>query len=203
MKKVMIVEDEAIIAAEIEFCCQDLGYNVIGKYRNGDNALDAFKLNPPDIALLDINIKGSKDGVDLAKIIRSNYNFPFVFLTSYADVSTLERVREVLPYGYILKPFSELDLRSNIEIALFKWKQEQIGQFPSIDVIYNKSRVRLTDREHQLFKGLYDGLSNKGLAEEYFISINTVKTYLKTLFTKLDISSRHEAVKLALKLMKP
>ncbi len=202
MKRVIIVEDEAIIATEIEYYCIDLGYKVVGKFMNGDAALDGFATLDPDIALLDINIKGSKDGIDLARVIREKYNFPFVFLTSYADVATLEKVKEVLPYGYIVKPFTENDIRSNIEIALFKFGQESMGGFPSQASIFNKLNIQLTDREYQLFQGLYEGLSNKAMADTYFISINTVKTYLKSLFTKLDVSSRGEAMKKAIDLMK-
>ena len=125
MTKILIVEDEAIIAAEIRSLLKKLGYEVIGKTDNGDKALDLFTNLQPDLVLLDITIKGTLSGIDLAKIIRKKYNFPFIFLTSHSDLNTLNNVKETLPYDYIVKPFTKNDLRSAIELALFLSSGEQ------------------------------------------------------------------------------
>ena len=202
MKRIIIVEDEAIIATEIKYCCEDLGYDVVGIFNNGDKALDGFRNLNPDIVLLDINIKGTLNGIDLAKIIREKYSFPFVFLTSYSDQATLDVVQKVLPYGYIVKPFTDSAIRTNIQLALFKYEQESLGSFPSSEQISKQCKIELTDREYQVFQGIYNGLSNKEMAAQYHISINTVKTYLKSLFIKLNISSRVEAMKKAIEMMK-
>ncbi len=198
--KILIIEDESIIAKEIEMILISEGYQVCGKTRNGDQALDLFMNLKPDLVLLDINIKGTKTGIDLAKIIRAKYNFPFVFLTSYSDIETLNEVKSTNPYGYIVKPFTESAIRSNIELALAKFASEQEGLFPTKEKLERKLNIHLSPREYELFQQLFEGLSYKEMAMKNFISVNTVKYYLKTLFSKIQVSSRHEATNLILKM---
>ena len=194
--RIIIVEDEAIIAAEIQSIVEALGYTVVGKSRNGDKALDLFASQSPDLALLDITIKGTLNGIDLAKIIKEKYHFPYVFLTSHSDMNTLNAVKETLPYGYIVKPFSNHDLRSAIELALFKFESEKEKGFPSKEKLEAKLNVQLTPREYDLYANLIDGLTYKEMAQANFISVNTVKFYLKSLFVKLDVNSRYQAASL-------
>lgn len=195
-KNIFIVEDEAIIAAEIMGILDSLGYSVVGQAKNGDKALDQLKSKAIDLVLLDITIQGSLDGIELAKIIKENYNFPYVYLTSHADFGTLEKVKETVPYGYIVKPFTEKDLRSAIELALFRYQSEHQPSFPDKEKIEKKLNVQLTKREYQLFQLLHEGKSYKEMAELNCISVNTVKHHLKHLFQKLGIKSRYEAVRL-------
>lgn len=199
-KKILIVEDESIIAAEIEALLTKMNYKVVGKVRNGDKALDFFSTKKFDLALLDISIKGTLDGVELAKIIKTKYKFPFVFLTSYSDLGTLERVKETLPYGFIVKPFTENDLRSSIELALFKFESEFQGIFPKKEKLEEKLKIGFSQREYDLYASLFEGKTYKEMGEANFVSVNTVKYYLKILFQKLNVTSRHEAVSLILKL---
>jgi len=117
--KILIVEDEPIIASDIEMILEDLGYNVIGIEDNAEDALISINNNTPDLILLDINLEGDVDGILLAKNINKQFKIPFVFLTSNADKLTINRVKRTQPAGFIVKPFSEKDLQSNIEIALF------------------------------------------------------------------------------------
>lgn len=194
-KKVLIIEDEGLIAAEIESTLEMLGYEVCGRAMNGDKALDLFKNTNPDIALLDINIKGSLSGIDLANVIREKYNFPFVFLTSYSDLETLKEVQKTLPYGYIVKPFSDKDLRSNLELALYKFQEEKQGSIPNLNQINLKLSNPLREREYEILILMYEGLTYKEIGEKLFISINTVKTHQKNLYQKLEIGSKNEAIK--------
>lgn len=192
-KRILIVEDEGIIAADIEMALGDMGYKVVGTAWNGDLALDLISSTNPDLVLLDITIKGTLTGIDLAKIIREKYTFPFVFLTSHSDQETLNRVKETLPYGYIVKPFTDNNLRSTIELALFKFESENQDVFPAKEIIETKLNISLTQREYEIYSFLFKGMSYKEIAEQNYISVNTVKTFLKNLFTKLCVSSRHEA----------
>lgn len=199
-KRVLIVEDEGLIAAEIQSTLEMLGYQVCGKAMSGDKALDLFKTSNPDIALLDINIKGTMTGIDLAEIIRDKYNFPFVFLTSYSDLKTLEQVQKTLPYGYIVKPFSDKDLRSNLELALYKFNQEQKGNLATIEKLNSKLFNPLREREYDILIQMYEGLTYKKIGEKLHISINTVKSYQKSLYQKLNVNSRNEAIRKFLEL---
>jgi len=200
MAKIIIVEDEAIIADEIEMMLEMMGHEVIDNIQNGDKALDAFSSKKPDIALLDITIKGSLNGIDLAKIIREKYHFPFVYLTSHSDKSTLAEVKTTFPYGYIVKPFTQQNLMTTIELALHKFESEQEFGFPSKDSFVQKLGIRLTAREYELLESLSEGMTYKEIGLKHFLSINTVKSYLKSVFLKLEVSSRHEAVNVVLKL---
>jgi len=132
-KKILIVEDEPIIAADLELTLESMGYNVVGIEDNAEDALISIEENSPDLILLDINLEGDIDGIMLAQDINNSYKIPFVFLTSNADKLTINRVKRTQPAGFIVKPFNEKDLLSNIEIALFSSKsndnQDDISDF--------------------------------------------------------------------------
>lgn len=191
---ILIVEDEALIAVEIESTLRKLGYRIAGKVRNGDKALDMLASTQPDLALLDIDIKGTRNGIDLARIIREKYNFPFVFLTAFSDRDTLNSLMDTMPYGYIVKPFNRGELLTTIELALHKHAAEQDAGFPTLAAINRDLLEGLTEREHETLKLLDEGLSYREVGEQMFISTNTVKYFQKSIFAKLGVGSRHEAL---------
>jgi len=117
--KILIVEDEAIIAMEIEISLKSLGYQVTSIVDTGDKAIEKAEEDKPDIILMDIRIKGEMDGIEAADIIRSRFEIPIIFLTAYLDENRLERAKLTMPFGYILKPVQERDLRITIEMALY------------------------------------------------------------------------------------
>jgi DNA-binding NtrC family response regulator len=118
--RILIVEDEEIVALDIQCQLQRLGYRVSGTARSGDDACRKAARVQPDLVLMDICIEGGVDGVEAARQIRQNARVPVVFLTAYSDAKTLQRARTVEPYGYIIKPFDQRDLQTAIEIALYK-----------------------------------------------------------------------------------
>lgn len=124
-KNLLIVEDESIIAIDLQTRLKSLGYNVIGAVASASEALAAARTNTPDLVLLDIMLKNSDDGIETAKKIRQEFHIPVIFISSYADSNTLERAKVVEPYGYILKPFDEKELHSTIEVALYKHSIEK------------------------------------------------------------------------------
>lgn len=193
-KKIIIVEDEALIAIEIESTLSLLGYQVVGKAMNGDKALDLFANNPCDLIMLDISIKGTLTGIDLAKVIRKKYEVPFIFLTSFSDKFTLDLVKETMPYGYIVKPFNENDLRSTIELALHKFESEQSKGGMTKSQLESEYKIEMTNREYDIVIAFCEGLTYKEIAAKLFISVNTVKSYQKRIFQMLDVASRHELV---------
>lgn len=180
--RILIVEDEAVIAAEIEITLLRMGYL----------ALDLLASCQPDLALLDINIKGTRSGIDLANIIRQKYSFPFVFLTAFADRETLSKVKGTLPYGYVVKPFNDNDLHSAIELALHKYTTEQDPALPDRATLNARLVAGLSPREYEVLLLLHDGLSYRQVAERLHLGVNTIKTYQKALFAKAGISSRHQ-----------
>ncbi|MCX6290883.1 MAG: response regulator [Bacteroidetes bacterium] len=123
--KIMIVEDEIIVAKDIQHILKKLGYEAFDPYSNGKKALDSIEKLNPDLILLDINLKGSDlDGIQVAEQIHQNYEIPFIFLTAFSDKNTLERAKLTEPYGYIIKPFEEDDIRTAIEIAHYKYTKD-------------------------------------------------------------------------------
>jgi DNA-binding LytR/AlgR family response regulator len=122
---VLVVEDESIVSKDIQHSLLKLGYNVVGASATGDGALELLENNSVDIVLMDIMLKGDKNGIEVAEIVKENYKIPVIFLTAYADDSTLEKAKITEPYGYIIKPFKEIDLLTSIEMALYKHIKNQ------------------------------------------------------------------------------
>jgi DNA-binding LytR/AlgR family response regulator len=123
--KIMIVEDEIIVAKDIQRILKKLGYEAFDPFANGKKALDSIEKLNPDIILLDINLKSSEiDGIMVAEQVHQHYQIPFIFLTAFSDKTTLERAKLTEPYGYIIKPFEEDDIRTAIEIAFYKYTKD-------------------------------------------------------------------------------
>ncbi|MEG4202010.1 ATP-binding protein [Microcoleus sp. Pol12A5] len=122
--QILVVEDEVIVAQDIAGRLKKLGYAVTATVSSGEEAIQKAIENPPDLVLMDIVLKGDMDGVTAAEKIRINRNVPTVFLTAYADDKTLERAKLTDPFGYIIKPFQQNDLRVAIEIALHRHEIE-------------------------------------------------------------------------------
>src|SRR5574341_995615 len=123
-KRVLVVEDERIVAEDIRRSLQNMGYTVTSVANSGDMAIKKVEEGKPDLVLMDIVLKGKMDGIEAANHIRSRFNIPIVYLTAYSDEKILERAKITQPFGYIIKPFRERDLKINIEIALYKHKIE-------------------------------------------------------------------------------
>ena len=117
--KILIVEDEAIIAMEIESQLQSLGYEVTSIVDTGEKAVVKAEIDRPDIILMDIRIKGEIDGIDTAEEIRNRFSIPVIFSTAYLDQGRIERAKITMPFGYVLKPIQERDLKVTIEMALY------------------------------------------------------------------------------------
>ena len=117
---ILLVEDDDIIARVIDWRLKNLGYDVCGRASSGSEAIELIMQKVPDLVLMDINIKGDIDGIETALMIKKRISIPIVYLTSYSDEVTLERVNETHPDGFVLKPFEDNQLRVAIDIALRK-----------------------------------------------------------------------------------
>jgi CheY-like chemotaxis protein len=114
-KKILIVEDEAIVAKDISVCLEKIGYEVMGSFSKGEKALEFLEEHKPDLVLMDIMLAGNISGIDASTKIKENYDIPVVFLTAYADEKAIAKAKVTEPYGYVIKPFKEIDLRTSID----------------------------------------------------------------------------------------
>ena len=193
--RILIVEDETIIAEDLLDTLEDLGYDVCSVCYDSETALQELYRCKPDLALLDITIRGLKDGIEVAQIINKNHQIPFIYLTSHSDRVTLNRAKHTRPRGYIVKPFKDRDLISSIEIALYNHSEDLKKKTLNKEVVDAVGRVPLSVREYEIFMDLIDGLNNRQIGEKRFISINTVKAHIKKIFEKLDVHDRVSAVR--------
>lgn len=126
--RILIVEDEQITATDIEDTLTGLGYEVVGIAANAAMALDLARKRKPQMALMDIRLRGDVDGVETARSLREQFDIPSIFLTAHADERTVDRAREAEPLGYIVKPFTECELQAAIQMALHKQGRDQLRE---------------------------------------------------------------------------
>ena len=125
--KILIVEDNVIIADDMQSMLEEIGYDIVDNVIVYERAVEVLKTQQVDLVLIDIILASDKTGIDLGKHIRENYDIPFVFVTSNSDRATVENAKTVKPNGYLVKPFEQQDLYTSIEIALsnFIYSNEQ------------------------------------------------------------------------------
>ena len=119
---ILVVEDEPIIADDIAMNLEDFGYLVNGIAASVDEALELINKSAPQMALVDINLEGEKDGIELGGLLNKKYKIPFMYITSYFDAATIQKAKKTNPSAYIIKPFDERDLKINLELAFYKQK---------------------------------------------------------------------------------
>ena len=127
-ERILVVEDEKIIALDLKRRLEKFGYLVVGLASRADEAVELAGNERPDLVLMDIRLKGDMDGIEAAKEINERFNIPVIYLTAHSDDETLKRAKQTDPYGYILKPFEEDDLRTTIELALHRSKMEKTDE---------------------------------------------------------------------------
>lgn len=123
--RILVVEDDQLVAIDICTRLEALGvYDVAGRATTGEEAISMVAELKPDLVLMDIVLKSDMDGIEAAGIIRSKYNVPVVYLTSYTDEEFLKRAKITVPFGYILKPFNARELHTTIEMALYRHRAD-------------------------------------------------------------------------------
>ena len=148
--RILIVEDQRLIAADIENTLKKLGYVVVGSVSSGEDAISKADQLRPELVLMDVRLRGEMDGIQAAEIIRDRFNVPVVYLTAYADEETILRAKKTTPFGYLVKPFNERELRATIEIAFYT---------------------------HQMERTLADERARRHAAEEFRILVDGVRDY--------------------------
>ena len=118
MINILIVEDESIVALDIKDKVERLGYNVLAVVSSGEKAIEEVKKVQPELVLMDIVLKGEIDGIETARQIREHFDIPIIYLTAHSDTQTLTRAKITGPFGYLVKPFVDSELRKAIEAVL-------------------------------------------------------------------------------------
>ena len=148
-KKILIVEDESIIAEDISDSLISLGYRITGMVYSGEEAIEAAAQFRPDLVLMDVNLQGEMDGITAAAEIRSRFQIPVVYLTAYTDENTLRRVNATKPYGYIVKPFEEKNLHTTIQLALHKHEYDSLTNLPNRSLLREQLN-QVLDKQKEL-----------------------------------------------------
>jgi|SRR6478672_2728242 len=218
-QSVLIVEDEMIIAANISLQLTTLGYNVLGIIPRAEEVLPKIKEDLPDILLLDINLKGDLDGIELAHLIQKEYKIPIIYLTANSDDAHFQRAKATNPYAFISKPFKKLDLQRAIELTLVRVAEENNGKDTSVeetfvlsdaifvrshekmikvnisDILYieaerNYCKIHCKEKEHLLVATLKD-LEEKLLANSL---LRIHRSFIVNLFHIDEIANSHVVI---------
>lgn len=184
-QKILIVEDDPVIATDLKLLLNVKGYTIAGTVSNATKAIDKLSTDI-DLVILDINLGSGPSGISVAKSINEKYKIPYIFLTSYSDDTTLQLAQEQRPHGYIVKPFHQPTLLSTVKIVLANASREKTP------LDFSKFDIRLTKQEKKICLRLYQGGSYQTIAEKEHISINTVRYHVKNLYTKFDVRNKIE-----------
>lgn len=172
--KVLIVEDECVVAEDIMRVLEKLGYSISEIVSSGEEAIERVKVDKPDIVLMDIVLQREMSGIEAAKEIYSRFGIPVVYLTAYADSDTINRAKSTDPFGYIVKPYTNSELYSNIEIALYKNQvQTRIRHLNNVlRAVRNINQMIVKEKSaEKLIQGACDNLTLTGSFPQAWIGI--------------------------------
>lgn len=176
--KILVLEDEVLIAMQIKGILEDEGYEVITNSTSVEAAIHQIEIEQPHLALIDINLNKNKDGVDLGRYLLEKNIIPYIYITSYSNKSTLDRVNETRPDGYIVKPFKPSDLITTISVVLNNYKHREIDPIPiekeNVDNIPFKMRT--------IINYINDNLDKKIEIEELITLSNWKERHFSRLF---------------------
>ena len=182
-KKILVVDDEIIIADDLCNTLTKLGYEALEPALSYNEATTAFDEQPVDLVILDINLGTKKTGIDVAQYIKKHSNTPFIFLTSFSDTRTLEMAKTTMPYAYLVKPYEAADIMAAVEIAL-----NNHARYLANDGKAEEDEVPdFTNMEKVVLRKISDNLTTKKIAEELFVSESTVKNHRHNICKKLDL----------------
>lgn len=194
MIRILIIEDEVLIAEDLAEMCRSFGYNTLEPAYGPGDALNKLNSEPVDLVILDINLESKINGIEIAEYINEKLKLPFIYLSSYSDSHTMSAARKTRPMAYITKPFKKADIHNCIEIAMQTFSLLSIKGLPTIEQINDRLLNTITRREYDILIEIHKGKSNLEISQLFNISVNTVKTHLKNCYLKLDVNSRVAAL---------
>ncbi len=187
--KILVVEDEGIAAEDIKSSLEGMGYEVPATAFRGNEAIAKAEELRPDLVLMDIMLKGDMDGIEAAEQIRSRFGIPSIYLTAYADEEILQRVKITESYGYIIKPYVDRELRSNIEIALYRIETERELQFRAEMLDNTADSITVSDLDGNMVYVNETACLARGYSKEEFQGMTTFE-----LITPEEAMHFHERV---------
>ena len=182
--KILIVEDEILLAKDIEQSLILAGYQVVGIASNHKKAKQIIQMDVPNLILCDINLRSNKTGIELITEIKNNYQVSVIYVTAYSDKETMKLANQTKPVNYLTKPFNEKQLLTSVHLAVQDMEKTKDHDLPS-------------NRELSVIKLIAQGYASKQIAQELSISFNTVETHRKNLLKRYAIKTSAELIYLA------
>ena len=192
--KILIVEDDGIVAMDIQSRLEQFGYFVCEKISSGALAIEKTEQLEPDLVLMDIVLKGEMDGIDAAKVIQTRFEIPVIFLTAHADEKRFERAKVVAPFGYIIKPFRDRELKTTIEMALYKARVD--AERKEVEEALKVSEQKYQQAQKMESIGRLAG----GVAHDYNNALSVIMGYTELSMQEVESTSQlHDNFKEILK----
>ncbi|MBK6998014.1 MAG: response regulator [Lewinellaceae bacterium] len=182
--KILVVEDEMIIGAKVSMFLTELGYEVTGIIPRAEEALMHLDESKPDIALLDIQLKGEMDGIALAMLLQTNYQIPVIFLTANSDDATFSRAKEAKPYAFLTKPFKKLDLQRALELTISLMANQShndIAEQHAEETPYILSDRIFVRNKDKMVKIMFEAILYIEAERNYCRIVTSTKEYLLTM----------------------
>tara|TARA_R110002012_G_scaffold316380_1_gene531267 strand:- start:47 stop:661 length:615 start_codon:yes stop_codon:yes gene_type:complete len=192
MLKILLIEDELIIAKDLKMTLEKNEFSNVQIAKNETEAFQLFKDYNYDLIITDINLNSAKDGIEIISYFNTLKKVPVVYLTAYSDNDIIKRAEATSPFAYLLKPFNESQLKATINLALINFKKKPLdsGEFN-----YNSEQImKLTKREKQVLVTLSSGNSTKEIAEVLSISNQTVEKHKQNIREKLNLRTVAEMI---------
>jgi CheY-like chemotaxis protein len=173
--KILIVEDEPVVAMDIQASLEEMGYLVISMAASGAQAIEEAERERPDLVLMDIQLKDDMTGIEAAQYIYARFDIPIIYLTANCNSQTLEKARVAEPFGYIIKPYEDRELRANIEMALYRDKMEKERRKMAKELQARNERLRISGKLLPICLYCKDIQNKEGHWEkvEYYINRHT------------------------------
>lgn len=190
---IVVVEDDPIIALDLVSFVRKLNYTHVYCCQTEYETRELLEELESAFVFLDINLDTKYGGISIAETLEARDKFAFAYITANTDHYTLQKLKHTHPIGFIVKPFKEEEVKVFLTLGAHNIKHPVVK--PTVDsTLISRVLPALTTTEVRVFFELYKGASNHEIAENLFVSINTIKTHLKSIFSKLGVSSRLKAV---------